>query len=230
MAAAISATVKQAEAEVRTRSAELPKELGIRDLVLAQILMVIVPEFFGTAVKAGPASGVLWIVAVLLFFIPQALVVAHLNRIVPLEGGLYEWTRIAFGDLVGFLTAWNTWLSYILQVAQIALVTTTYLSYALGPDAAWIASNKSLLLAASVGLLVALMFVARRGMGVGKWVSNVGSLITLATLLGLVALPLLQLWRGTLPTYRPLPLVMPSLTLFGLGVFGRMTFGRAQRI
>jgi len=86
-------------------SAELRKELGIRDLLLAQILVVVVPEFFGTAVKAGPAHVFLWLAAFLFFFIPQAFVVGHLNRLMPLEGGLYEWARIAFSDWIGFLVA-----------------------------------------------------------------------------------------------------------------------------
>jgi integrase len=91
------------------------------------------------------------------------LVVAYLNRLMPLEGGLYEWARLAFGDAVGFMTVWNIWLSFILQVSQIALVTTTYVSYAMGPDTAWIATNKSILLATSAALLAMLMQVAGAG-------------------------------------------------------------------
>ena len=100
----------KAEAEVQSRSSALRRELGIADLVFAQILIIIVPEFFGTAVKAGNAHVVLWLLAIVLFFIPHAYVVAHLNRLMPLEGGLYEWARLAFGDRTGFLTAWNLWL------------------------------------------------------------------------------------------------------------------------
>lgn len=225
MAYAIDTDGKAAETLARTRSKGLRKELGLADLVLAQILMVIVPEFFGTAVKAGAASTVLWIFAVLLFFIPQALVVAHLNRLMPLEGGLYEWARLAFGDRIGFLVLWNIWLSFILQVGQIALVTTTYVSYAIGPSASWIATNKTLLLVTSVALLAGLMYVARLGLAVGKQVVNAGSVITLITLLGLVVLPLLRLSHGSLPSYHPLRLVMPPLTLFSMSVFSRMTFG-----
>src|SRR5580704_7799558 len=95
---------------VQPQSKVLRKELGIADLALAQILVVMVPEFFGTAVKAGPAHGVLWLLAIFSFFIPQALVVSHLNRLMPLEGGLYEWARLAFSDRTGFLVAWNMWL------------------------------------------------------------------------------------------------------------------------
>jgi len=217
--------VQVAERQVEAHSASLRKDLRLIDLILAQILVVIVPEFFGTAVKAGAAHVMLWICAVVLFFIPQGLVVAKLNRLLPLEGGLYEWTRLAFGDRIGFLTAWNVWLSFIIQVSQVALVTTTYVMYAFGPRAAWIAQSKALILAASVVLIAVLMWVARLGLRVGKWVSNAGSVITLLTLVGLIVLQFVLVRRGTLPAYHPLPWVVPPLTLFTLSVFGRMTFG-----
>src|SRR5579863_914628 len=150
-------SLSAAEAEVQAHSRVLRKELGIGDLILAQILIVIVPEFFGTAVKAGSSHAVLWILAILLFFIPQALVVSHLNRLMPLEGGLYEWARLAFGDRIGFLVAWNMWLNTTIQVSQIALVTTTYLSYAFGERAAWIATSSWVLLVASIALIAGMM-------------------------------------------------------------------------
>src|SRR3954453_7284318 len=93
-----------------SQAVALPRQLGLLDLVLAQILLVVVPDFFGTAVKAGATHVVLWVSAILLFFVPLALIVNHLNRLMPLEGGLYEWARLAFGDQVGFLVAWNLWL------------------------------------------------------------------------------------------------------------------------
>ena len=48
-------SLQSAEAEVQSHSAVLRRELGLLDLILAQILLVVVPDFFGTAVKAGPA-------------------------------------------------------------------------------------------------------------------------------------------------------------------------------
>ena len=218
-------TLQQSEAEVQAHSSVLRRELGFGDLILAQVLIVIVPEFFGTAVKAGPAHVVLWIAAIVLFFVPHALVVAHLNRLMPLEGGLYEWARLAFGDRVGFMVAWNFWLNTTLQVSQVALVATTYIAYAFGPKAEWISSNPAALIFASIALLGAMMAIALFGLSVGKWVSNVGSVFTVFILAVVIALPFLQVWRGRLGSYHPLKLVLPSMTLFSLSVFSKMTFG-----
>jgi glutamate:GABA antiporter len=210
---------------VQPQSHVLRKELGLADLALAQILVVIVPEFFGTAVKAGPAHGILWLLAISFFFIPQALVVSHLNRLMPLEGGLYEWARLAFSDRIGFLVAWNMWLNTTIQVSQIALVTTTYFTYAFGDRVAWVASNSAVLLVASIVLIAGMMVVARLGLRVGKWVSNAGSVFTIFILGVLIVLPHFHLPHASVSGYRALPLVRPALTLFSFSVFSKMTFG-----
>ena len=162
-----SAPLRAAEAEVQAHSADLRKELGLFDLVMAQFLLVIVLDFFGTAAKAGSAHVAFWLASFVLFFIPLALVVAHLNRLMPLEGGLYEWARLAFGDRIGFLVAWNLWLFVMLYVAVIGLVTTTFVAYALGPAAAWIASSRWLILVVSFGSIAAMMLLAALGLRVG---------------------------------------------------------------
>jgi glutamate:GABA antiporter len=203
----------------------LRKELGFTDLVLASILLVVVPDFFGSAVKAGPAHVVLWLLAVGLFFLPQALVVSYLNERMPMEGGLYEWARHAFGDAVGFLVALNLWMYVVLYVASIGLVTTNYAAYALGLNAEAVASHRGILLATSIAIISGLMLVAHLGLGVGKWVSNVGSTLTVLIIVLLAALPFLRPPGQVANGYHPLRLAMPPLTLFSFSVFSKMSFG-----
>jgi len=124
----------------------------------------------------------------------------------------------------GLLTAWNMWVMQTIQVSQIALVTTTYLSYAL-PGTAWIATRPSAIVTVSIVLIAAMILIARLGLGVGKWVSNVGSIFTIFILTALIVLPLVHVWHGYRPAYHPLGLVLPSMTLFSLSVFSKMTFG-----
>lgn len=224
MPAASNPPLPVQEASIQAHSAALRRELGIVDLVLAQILLVIVPDFFGTAVKAGPAHVSLWLAAILLFFIPLGLVVAHLNRLMPLEGGLYEWARLAFNDQIGFLVAWNLWLFIMLYVAVIGLVTTTSVAYAI-PSLAWIADSRWAVLAASVLLIALQMLLAAVGFSVGKWFNNAGSIAVLITVGILIGLPLMNSWRGNLSAFHPLRLAAPPLTVFTLSVFSKMTFG-----
>jgi glutamate:GABA antiporter len=211
-------------ASLESHTPVLRRELNIADLILAQILLVIVPDFFGTAVKAGPAHVALWISAIVLFFIPLALIVAHLNRLMPLEGGLYEWARLAFNDQIGFLVAWNLWLFIMLYVAVIGLVTTTSLAYAI-PSLSWMADSKWAVLVASVALIALQVLLASIGFAVGKWFNNAGSIAVLITVAALIGLPLVNAGRGTLKAFHPLHVIAPPLTIFTLSVFSKMTFG-----
>jgi amino acid transporter len=211
-------------AEVQAHSAVLRKELGLFDLVIAQILIVIVPDYMGTAAKAGSSHVVLWVLGIFLFFLPLSLVVIHMSRRLPVEGGLYEWARIAFNDQIGFLVAWNLWLYAILYVGLAGLITITFASYTIS-GAAWMASSKWLIVGATFVVIAATMLVARLGLGIGKWANNVGGLGILLAIAVLIVSPFLGVWRGTLADYHPLRLVVPPVTLFSLSVFSKMTFG-----
>jgi glutamate:GABA antiporter len=213
-----------ADSDFQSPSAVLRKELGLRDLVLGQLLIIIVADYMGTAVKAGSSHVVFWLLAIVTFFAPLALVVMHLSRVLPVEGGLYEWARIAFNDQIGFLVAWNLWLYVILYVGLGGLLTVSFASYVI-PGAAWIASSKWLIVGASFAVIAITMCIAGLGLGVGKWINNVGAIVFLLTVAVLICMPFLNLWRGTLAEYHPLRLVAPPLTLFSLSVFSKMTFG-----
>src|SRR5438034_656184 len=63
------------------------------------------------------------------FYLPSAFVVIHLNSVMPLEGGLYQWAKLGFNELVGFLVAWNLWLFAILNTSETGLQATQYLGY-----------------------------------------------------------------------------------------------------
>src|SRR5947208_2519035 len=174
------------EHEVEARSATLKKELGLFDLVLTQVVFVVGTIWVGWAAKLGYEQNVFWILAIITFYLPLAAVVIFLNRLLPLEGGLYQWAKAAFGDLVAFMVAWNLWVFAILIASGIGLVVTTNISYAIGDSAGWMRSTKWLITAVSVLLVLAMIAAAVRGLGIGKWIHNAGGvalMITFAVLL-----------------------------------------------
>ena len=56
-----------------------------------------------------------------------ALVFARLARQLPATGGLYAYTRAAFGDFAGFFVAWGYWLSTVGTLAALAVAFVGYL-------------------------------------------------------------------------------------------------------
>ncbi len=121
----------------------LHRQLGLRDLVLAQILCVVGSSWVGVAAGLGRAQALTWVAAMLLFYIPMAASVICLNRAWPLEGGLYVWAHRAYGDLGGFLTAWNLWVYGIVVTAAILYAIPTELAYLIGPSAVWLPRESS---------------------------------------------------------------------------------------
>jgi glutamate:GABA antiporter len=160
-----------------------------------------------------------------LFYLPLAVVVIYLNRLMPLEGGLYQWAKEGFGEMAGFLTAWNLWVYAIVSTGSIIFVIPTDLYYMLGPSAAWIPASKLATLALTGTVMIAIALVAIRGLDIGKWLHNVGSILILAAYSILLALPIWALLRGRITHYEPIPWQMPKLDWFGIAIFGQMTVG-----
>ena len=215
----------QAEARVEAHSASLRKELGVRDLALTQILFIVGLTWIGVAGKLGPSHVVFWLFALVLFYLPSAAVVMYLNRLMPLEGGLYQWAKLGFNQTVGFLLAWNLWLYVIVFTSEIGLQCSTYFSYALGPSAAWMTTS-TWFVALSSAVILSLMIVASTiGLSVGKWVHNAGGVMMLVIFGALLLLPVLGLLTGTLREYHPLRTSIPSFSLYNLNILGKLGFG-----
>ena len=204
---------------------ELRRELGLADLVLMQVVFVVGSGWVGTAAKLGPSQLVFWLLAIATYYLPQAAVVIHLNRRMPLEGGLYQWAKAAFGEFGGFIVAWNLWLFAIVVMAAFYVMVGQNIFYLIGRDPATIANSSGYMAIVSTLLAVLLVVVAIRGLGVGKWFSGFGGVAQILTYIALIAIPLVAIARGTLPAYRPFKTELPSLSLFSLNIFGKMALG-----
>jgi amino acid transporter len=204
---------------------KLNRPLGLRDLVLAQILCVVGSSWVGVAAGIGPAQSLVWVTAMLIFFVPMAASVICLNRRLPLEGGLYVWARVAFGDLGGFLTAWNLWFYGVAVTATILYAIPTELSYLIGPSAAWLPENRLASLTVVFLLVAGLTFSALRGLELGKWIHNTGGVAMLIAFVALILLPLWALARHAPIHYTPFSFAVPALDKRTLALFGQMLFG-----
>ena len=219
-----SATTATGEvARVEQRSAAFKKELGLADLVLQQIVYVVGIVWVGAAAKLGQSHIVFWLAAMLLFYLPQAAVVIHLSRALPLEGGLYQWTKLGFGEAAGFMVAWNLWMYAVVLISSIALPIASNLAYAF--DAPWLASSKPVIVGLSCALMGALIALGILGLSVSKWLHNAGSVMLLIAFAVLIVLPFAQHARGALPEYHPFAIAMPTLTLLSLNIFGKLAVG-----
>jgi amino acid transporter len=208
----------------------LKRQLGLRDLVLAQVLCVVGSGWVGVAAELGRAQALTWVAAMLLFYFPMAVVVIGLNRIMPLEGGLYVWAHRAFGGLGGFLTAWNLWVYGIAVTAAILYAIPTELAYLIGPKAAWLPENHLASLAIVGSIIAAVMLAAVRGLEWGKWIHNIGGMAMITAFVALILLPAWALWRHRLGQpgmdhVMGFAMALPPYNLHSMALFGQMLVG-----
>jgi amino acid transporter len=214
----------EAEQHVEQLSASLKKELRLRDLVAIQILWIVGLGWVGTAAKVGPSHLMFWLAAMLLFYIPSGIVVAHLVTEMPLEGGLYQWSKLRFGSLVGFLVAMNIWLNNVFIISAIGVQSVDSISYALGSNGAAFAGNKLAICVLSGLVVCGLMIIAWRGLSFGKWVNAIGSLGVLFLFASIIVVAAPR-WVHRQFAFTPVTLAFPAITVFNLNLLGKMGFG-----
>src|SRR6266571_1180822 len=213
------------ERTVEARSGALKKELGLFDLVLTQIVFVFGTVWVGFAATLGRSQMAFWLIAIVTFYLPLAVVVIYLNRLAPLEGGLYQWAKVGFGDFTAFLVAWNFWIFGILVMSGISLIIKKNIAYAIGPRANWMHENKWMTTLVCVVLMTSLVAASRRGLALGKWVQNFGGAMLIITVATLILMPFITSSRGTLANYHPFSLSFPEITKHNLNVCSKLAVG-----
>ena len=200
--------------------------MGFRDLVLFYVVTGISLRWIATAASIGPSSLVIWIGAWLLFYLPLALAVIELSSRYPQEGGLYVWTRKAFGDGAGFLAAWLYWnsnLPYFPTVLYFAASNLLFLR------AGWRGQshNEIYFFWFTVGTMIVLTLLNLVGLNIAKWTYNVGALAmwipaVMVVVMGVVAWAHYGAansfaWHALLPGLRLKEVMFWSTIVFALG-------------
>src|SRR5712675_1416331 len=224
-ASSTSTELGRLERDVEQRSGVLKKELGLFDLVLAQVVFVVGTIWVGWAAKLGNNQMAFWLLAIVTFYLPLAAVVIFLNNRMPLEGGLYQWAKLAFNDFVAFMVAWNLWVFGILVMSGIGLIIKKNIAYAIGPRADWMHENRKMTTLVCVVLMITIIAASRRGLALGKWVQNVGGIFLLVTFAALILLPFITAGRGTLANYHPFSTSLPPFNSYNINVFSKLAVG-----
>jgi amino acid transporter len=166
---------------------ELPRSLGLWDLILLNIVAVLNLNLVPVAAAGGFSSIPLWLGALLLFFLPQGIAVAEFATRYPEEGGIYLWTRKLFGDSHGFVSGWCYWTNNIFYIPTLLLYLVGIAVYIGGAGAVHLAEDRGFVFGLSMALLWIFTALNLRGLGVGKWVNNLGAVGAVGATLVLLA-------------------------------------------
>src|SRR5712664_3429837 len=202
----------------------LRRVLGRWDLVLLFVVAVFNLNVVPSIAANGGVTVWLWIISLTLFFWPQGIAVIELAQRYPGEGGVYLWAKKEFGDFHGFLSGWCYWTNNMMYVPTIMLYFVGVSVFVLGPKQQSLADNKVFALTASLALLAVLVVLNVSGLGVGKWINNVGGVGTFVAAAVLIGLGLIVWFRfGTAVTAADFHI--PANPRFVLNSFGVICFG-----
>jgi glutamate:GABA antiporter len=166
---------------------QLRKEMGFWDVLLFNIATVLGPRWIAAAAHNGTSSISLWVLSALIFFVPTAFVITELSTRFPYEGGLYVWSKEAFGDFHGFVAGWTYWIYTMFYFPGLLLASAAMGAYIGGSSWGHLAQNRTFLLSGSLFLLFVAVGMNIVGLNVGKWLQNAGGVMTYIPLLLLVA-------------------------------------------
>jgi len=221
----LATNITSADAIAGTEHApNLRRVLGRWDLVLLFVVAVFNLNVVPSIAANGGVTVWLWIISLLLFFWPQGIAVIELAHRYPGEGGVYLWAKEVFGDWHGFLSGWCYWTNNMMYVPTIMLYFVGVSVFVLGAGHEGLADNRTFSLVASVVLLTLLVVLNVMGLGVGKWINNlggIGTFIAAFLLMGLGVIVCLKF--GT--NIRWADFQIPANPRFVLNSFGVICFG-----
>ncbi len=168
----------------------LRRVLGQWDLALLFVVAVANLNVVPVVAAGGPVTLWLWLAALLLFFWPQGIAVIELTSRYPGEGGIYLWSKEVFGDFHGFLSGWCYWTNNVFYVPTLLFYLVGISVYVGGARLQSLGNERLFVFGLSLVLLGLMVGLNIRGLGVGKWVNNLGGMgtvIATAALLGLAA-------------------------------------------
>lgn len=176
--------------------AQVVRALGRWDLILLKIVAIVNVNNVPPTAVYGRASLILWPLAFAAFFLPEAVAVLALSRRYPGEGGIYLWTRRVFGEAHGFLSGWCYWTNNLFYVPVLLVYMAGILAFGGGAQSAGLVEHKPFVAGVAFGWLALITLLNVRGLGVGKWIQNVGGVGTALTVLLVLLAAAVTWWQG----------------------------------
>ena len=207
-----------------SQSSAMPTpRLGFRDLALFFVVTGTSLRWIAVAASAGPGSILIWILALLTFYVPLALACLELAGRYPVDGGLYVWTREAFGEFSGFMAAWTYWTSNLPYFpAVLYFAASSFLFVSPGLDSL---SDNSLYFMGFACLAMAFMTALNvLGLGAGRWLHNLGALGMWAPALLLIAMGFAAFVKFGSATHFTPSAFVPHFDIHTIALWSVLTF------
>jgi len=112
------------------------------------------------------------------FFLPLAAAVIELSSRHPEQGGLYSWTRRAFGPIHGFICGWCLWVNNLFYFPSLLLFAAANVLLLFGPAADGLTDSRFYAVTFVLVTLWGCVGLNLLGLGAGRLLQSVGSVST----------------------------------------------------
>lgn len=188
---------------------QLRRTLGLIDIFLFFVVAGSNLQWVATAAAAGPSSIPVWLIGCFAMFAPLAIAVVFLSSRLPDEGGMYVWSKRAFGPFAGFITGWTYWASNLPYFPALLYFAAGNALFIAGPHGGGLAASPAYFISVALGGLTLATVVNIYGLQIGKWLNNAGAIARWSVTLLLVAVGAIAWWKFgsatpiTVATMRP---------------------------
>ncbi len=202
----------------------LRKAMGFRDVTLFFIVAVVGLRWIATAAAAGPSALVVWLIAFVGLFVPLAFAVVELAARHPDEGGIYVWSRHAFGDFAGFMCAWLYWVSNVVYAPGLLYFMAGNALFIGPPSWQALANSPAYYMTVSLAGIAIGIGLNVVGLDVGKRLHNLGAWSTWLPVGLLVALGAVAVLRFGSANDFSLRALVPSTRLTDIYFWSTIAF------
>jgi glutamate:GABA antiporter len=187
--------------------------MGLLDAVLFFVVAGSNLQWVAAAAAAGASSLSVWVIGCLAMFVPLSISVVFLSTHYPDEGGLYVWSKHAFGPLAGFMTGWTYWASNLPYFPALLYFAAGNALFIAGSHGQALAESPAYFIAVALGGLTLATVVNVYGLQVGKWLTNAGGAARWTVTLLLLALGAFTWWKFGSATHLSAATLRPGLQL-----------------
>jgi amino acid transporter len=166
----------------------LRRALGLPDVVLFFVVAGSNLQWVATAAAAGASSIPIWAIGALAMFAPLSIAVVFLASHYPEEGGLYVWSKRAFGPFAGFITGWTYWTSNLPYFPALLYFAAGNALFIGGSSGGKLSAAPAYFIAVALAGLALATILNIYGLKVGKWLNNAGAISRWTVTLLLLAL------------------------------------------
>lgn len=157
------------------------KVLNLFRLVMINIIAVDSLRNLSLTAQAGWMAISFYIIAGIFFLLPCALIVSELATAWPKTGGIYLWTKQAFGARIGFIILFLQWFYNLVWFPSICGFIAGIIAYlvapSLGLSAQFLVNNPYYMITMSLLMYWGATYVSLRGLKASSMISLIGAIV-----------------------------------------------------